>query len=206
MTLKKEEKLNTIQVNQEEVLMLENNLSFQSEILKRYGQLKDVGAFSEVQYINQQNIVAETRGKLLQTKAERLRQTALLDQQTAQLKSELADLSGRLVEIMVTLRYQSSTASDGVVLDMNPLPVASRQSTDGDEDSANSFSRGESGGLRTRLLRPGAADCPKDPDACKKADISIDSFPASDFGVLEGKVARMAPTQLSQTPRSNVKS
>ena len=49
------------------------------------------------------------------------RQTALLDQQTAQLKSELADLSGRLVEIMVTLRYQQlKSPVDGVVFDMKP--------------------------------------------------------------------------------------
>ena len=85
-----------MQVNQEEVLMLESNLQLQTEILERYEQLEAAGAFSEVQYLNQQNIVAETRGKLMQSKADRLRQMApLLDQQTAQLKSELADLNGR---------------------------------------------------------------------------------------------------------------
>ena len=77
--LKQEEKYTTMQVNQEEVLMLENNLALQIEILDRYEQLKEAGAFSEVQYLNQRNIVAETRGKLMQTKVERLRQTSLLD-------------------------------------------------------------------------------------------------------------------------------
>ena len=98
LTLKQAEKRSFIQVNQEEVLMLENNLKLQSEILERYAQLKAIGAFAEVQFLNQQNIVAETNGRLMQSKAERLRQIALLDQQTAQLKSELADLNGRLVE------------------------------------------------------------------------------------------------------------
>ena len=97
LQLKEQEKLKTMQVNQEEMVMLENNLVLQSAILERYEQLKAVGAFSEVQYLNQQNIVAETRGKLMQSKADRLRQSALLDQQTAQLKSELADLNGRFV-------------------------------------------------------------------------------------------------------------
>ena len=83
-------------MNQAEVAMLENNLALQAEILGRYEQLNAAGAFSEVQYLQQQNTVAETRGKLMQSKAERLRQIALLDQQTAQLKSELADLNGRL--------------------------------------------------------------------------------------------------------------
>ena len=57
-----------MQMNQEEVVMLQNNLALQAEILERYGQLQAAGAFSEVQYLNQQNIVAETRGKLMQSR------------------------------------------------------------------------------------------------------------------------------------------
>lgn len=106
LQLKEQEKRNYLQVNQEELLMLENNLALQSEILERFEQLEEEGAASELQYLNQQNVVAATWGRLMQTKADRLRQIALLDQQTAKLKSELADLGGRLVEIKVTLRYQ----------------------------------------------------------------------------------------------------
>ena len=121
LTLKQKEKRNAMQVNQEELLMLENSLTLQSEILNRYGQLKEVGAFSQVQYLNQRNVVAETRGELMKTKAERLRQIALLDQQTAQLRSELADLNGRLVESKVTLRYQQlKSPVDGVIFDLKP--------------------------------------------------------------------------------------
>ena len=66
LLLKAQEKLTTMQVNQEELLMLEKKFLFQSEILERYKQLKVMGAFSEVQYLNQQNIVAETYGKQMQ--------------------------------------------------------------------------------------------------------------------------------------------
>ena len=59
LTLKEEEKRNTMQMNQEEVVMLQNNLALQVEILGRYKQLQAAGAFS-VQ-ARQQNIVAETR-------------------------------------------------------------------------------------------------------------------------------------------------
>ena len=97
------------------------NLALQSEILDRYKHLKEVGAFAEVQYLNQSNIVIETRGKLMQSRAERLRQIAMLDQQTAQLKSELADLNGRLVESKVTLRYQQiKSPVDGLIFDLKP--------------------------------------------------------------------------------------
>ena len=125
LLLKQEEKRNTMRVNQEEVFMLKN-LMLQSEILDRYGRLQEVGAFSEVQYLNQRNVVAETRGKLMQAGSERLRQIAMIDQQTAQLKSELADLNGRLVESKVTLRYQQlKSPVDGVVLISSLLPVDS---------------------------------------------------------------------------------
>ena len=121
LQLKEQEKLNYMKVNQEEVLMLENNLKLQSEILQRFEQLEEAGAASELQYLNQQNVVAETRGKLMQSKADRLRQIALLDQQTAQLNSELANLNGRLVETKVTLRYQQLRSPvDGVVFDLKP--------------------------------------------------------------------------------------
>ena len=46
--------------------MLENSLALQSEILYRYKRLKEIGAFSEVQYLNQRNIVAKTNGQLMQ--------------------------------------------------------------------------------------------------------------------------------------------
>ena len=205
LLLKQEEKRNTMRVNQEEVIMLEKNLMLQSEILDRYGGLHEVGAFSEVQYLKQRNVVAETRGKLMQTRAERLRQTAMLDQQTAQLKSELADLNGRLVESKVTLRYQQlKSPVDGVVFDLKPtssgftaqstqtvmkvVPIASLEAKVEVPSSKIGFVQVPQG-------------CPEDRDACMHADISIDSFPSSDFGVLKGKVTRIGSDALEPDPQ-----
>ena len=205
LTLKQEEKRNTIQMNQAEVAMLENNLALQAEILGRYEQLRAAGAFSEVQYLHQQNIVAETRGKLMQSKAERLRQTALLDQQTAQLKSELADLNGRLVESKVTLRYQQLRSPvDGVVFDLKPTSRGfTAQSTQtvmkvvpmGSLEAKVEVPSNKIGFVQVPL------DCPEDRAACMSADISIDSFPSSDFGVLKGKVTRIGSDALEPDPQ-----
>ena len=85
LNLKQMERQRYEQVNNAEVQMLENNLALQTEILSRYMQLKAAGAFSEVQLLTQKNTVEETRGRLMQTRADRLRQLALLDQQMAQL-------------------------------------------------------------------------------------------------------------------------
>ena len=205
LTLKQEEKRNTMQMNQEEVLMLENNLTLQSEILGRYKHLKEVGAFSEVQYLNQIKIVNETRGKLMQARAERLRQIAMLDQQIAQLKSELADLNGRFVESKVTLRYQQlKSPVDGVVFELKPtssgftaqstqtvmkvVPIASLEAKVEVPSNKIGFVQVPQG-------------CPEDRDACMNADISIDSFPSSDFGVLKGKVTRIGSDALEPDPQ-----
>jgi len=205
LTLKEEEKRNTMQMNQEEVVMLENNLALQAEILERYEQLNAAGAFSEVQYLQQQNIVAETRGKLMQSKAERLRQIALLDQQTAQLKSELADLNGRLVESRVTLRYQQLRSPvDGVVFDLKPT---SRGFTA--QSTQTVMKVVPMGSLEAKVEVPSnkigfvqvPQGCPEDRDACMTADISIDSFPSSDFGVLKGKVTRIGSDALDPDPQ-----
>ena len=205
LTLKEEEKRNTMQMNQEEVVMLENNLALQAEILGRYEQLNVAGAFSEVQYLQQQNIVAETRGKLMQSKAERLRQIALLDQQTAQLKSELADLNGRLVESRVTLRYQQLRSPvDGVVFDLKPT---SRGFTA--QSTQTVMKVVPMGSLEAKVEVPSnkigfvqvLQGCPDDRETCMSADISIDSFPSSDFGVLKGKVTRIGSDALEPDPR-----
>ena len=205
LTLKQEEKRNTMQMNQEEVLMLESNLVLQSEILGRYKHLKEVGAFSEVQYLNQSNVVNETRGKLMQARAERLRQIAMLDQQIAQLKSELADLNGRFVESKVTLRYQQLRSPvDGVVFELKPtssgftaqstqtvmkvVPIASLEAKVEVPSSKIGFVQVPQG-------------CPEDLDVCMNADISIDSVPSSDFGVLKGKVTRIGSDALEPDPQ-----
>ena len=122
--LKQKEKLRYLQFNDEEVQMLENNLELQSEILERFEDLEEAGATSELQYLSQQNAVEETRGRLMQAKADRLRQVALLDQQVAQLNSELADLRSRLAEARVTLRYQQLRSPvDGLIFDLKPTSI-----------------------------------------------------------------------------------
>ena len=205
LELKEQEKLNYMQVNQEEVQMLESNLELQSEILDRFEQLEQAGAASELQYLNQQNIVAETRGRLMQSKADRLRQIALLDQQTAGLKSELANLNGRLVETKVTLRYQQlKSPVDGVVFDLKPT---SRGFTA--QSTQTVMKVVPMGSLEAKVEVPSnkigfvqvPSGCPERLDACMKADISIDSFPSSDFGVLEGKVTRIGSDALEPDPQ-----
>ena len=205
LRLKDQEKQRYLQMNNEEVQMLENNLELQSEILVRFEELAEAGATSELQYLSQQNAVEETRGRLLQSKADRLRQIALLDQQTAQLQSDLADLNGRLVETKVTLRYQQLRSPvDGVVFDLKPT---SRGFTA--QSTQTVMKVVPMGSLEAKVEVPSnkigfvkvLSGCPEKRDACMNADISIDSFPSTDFGVLKGKVTRIGSDALEPDPQ-----
>ncbi len=203
--LKEQEKRRYLQVNNEEVQMLENNLELQVEIQDRFEALEEAGAASELQYLSQQNSVEETRGRLMQAKADRLRQVAQLDQQMAQLNSDLADLQSRLAEARVRLRYQQlKSPVDGHVFDLQPTsPGFTAQSTQtvmkvvpyGSLEAKVEVPSNKIGFVQIRT------GCPQDQSRCMKADISIDSYPSTDFGVLEGRVTRIGGDALPPDPQ-----
>lgn len=205
LDLKSQEKKRYLQVNNAEVQMLENNLELQIEIMGRFQDLQKEGATSELQYLNQQNTVEETRGRLMQSKADRLRRVALLDQEMAQLNSELADLQSLLAEARVTLKYQQlQSPVDGVVFDLQPTSSGfTAQSTQTvmkvvPHGSLEAKVDVPSNSIGFVQLPPG---CPENFATCMKADISIDSYPSSDFGVIEGKVTRIGSDALPPDPQ-----
>ncbi len=168
--------------NNEEVRMLESNLKLENEILSRFKTLADQGASSDLQFLQQRNKVEEVRGRLSQVKVERLRQTAILQQGVQQLKSELSQLQAQRTEAEVTLKYQALRSPvDGVVFDLQPRSSGyAAQSTETvmkivpfDKLQANVEVPSRDIGF-VRVGMP--------------ADISIDSFPSTDFGVLQGTV------------------
>ena len=170
------------QLNDEEVTMLSGKLKLENEILSRYQELAEQGASSELQFLQQRNKVQEVQGKLSQTKVDRLRQTAILQQAIQRMKSELSDLQAKRTEAEVTLKYQALRSPvNGVVFDLKPRSTGyAAQGTETvmkivpfDKLQANVEVPSRDIGF-VRVGMP--------------ADISIDSFPATDFGVLEGTV------------------
>ena len=182
------------EMNNAEIQMLEKNLILQLEILDRYQQLEESGAASELQFLSQRNTVEETRGRLMQTKADRFRQLSLLDQQ-------LAELQSRLAEVRVTLRYQQlKSPVDGVVFDLQPTASGFTAQSTQTVMKVVPF-----GSLEAKVEVPSnkigfvkiPAGCPKQLADCMNADISIDSYPSTDFGVIEGKVTSIASDALA---------
>tara|TARA_Y100001933_G_C18988021_1_gene559300 strand:+ start:595 stop:1824 length:1230 start_codon:yes stop_codon:yes gene_type:complete len=182
LELKVKELQQYLLISDEEIIMLENNLLLNQDILERFKFLVDVGAMSELQLIQQQTKVSEISGQLNQSRVDKERQKSAQSQQIQQLKADLESLESSITEASVNLRYQVLRSPvNGVVFDLQP--------------------RGE--GYVAQSTETVMKIVPYDTLQAKveipsnqigfvkvgmSADLSIDSFPATDFGVLEGEV------------------
>ncbi len=186
-----------LQLNREEEQKLTNTLNLDKEIEGRLEALSKEGATGELQYLQQRNKVKEGEGQLMQTKVDRFRQKAIIDQSIQQLngeisniESELADIRSQLTDAGVTLRYQELRSPvNGVVFDLKPkAPGFAAQGAETimkivpyDKLEARvEISSSDIGFVRVGM----------------PVDVSIDSFPATDFGVLEGTVLQVGSDAL----------
>ena len=181
-------------LTQDSIDTLEQKVAFEKEILERLAQLAKVGASAELQYLQQRNTVQDVEGKLRETRLDGLRQEAVLEQDIQRLRSEQADLRAQLSETIVTLRYQALRAPvDGVVFDLKPKSRG--YAAQGTEAMMKIV---PFNALEARVEVPSS-----DIGFVRRgmpADISIDSFPATDFGILEGTIRQVGSDALPPDP------
>ncbi|KZR78366.1 HlyD family secretion protein [Prochlorococcus marinus] len=186
-----------LSLNDARMRVLKRKLDLHKTILARLERLSKLGASPELQYLQQVNEVAEVEGELETTVIVRERQLAILNQSLEKLKGELADLKGKLTEITVNIRYKDIRSPvDGVVFDLKPTglgyvaqssePVMKIVPYDALLAKIN-IDSADIGFVR----------------AGKQVDISIDSFPANDFGVIEGTIDRIGSDALPPNQREN---
>ena len=190
---KKQELQRYLELNSTEQRTLQANIGLQSEIVIRLDGLQKQGATAELQLLQERNRLQETSGKLEQTQVDRLRQTSLYRQQLQQLSAELSELRSRLSEQVVTLRYQEIRSPvDGMVFDLKPgagfvaqtsEPVLKVVPLDKLQAAVEIPSR------QIGFVRVG-----------QKAEVSIDSYPSNDFGVIKGEVERVSSDALAPDP------
>ena len=181
-------------LNAASINTLSQRLVFENKLLERFQALAEVGAVTELQHLQQQNKVRETEGLIRETQIDGLRRQAILQQDTQRLKSEISTLRSDLAESKVTLRYQVLRSPvDGLVFDVQPK------------------GRGFTGRGSETLMKivpfnalEAKIEIPSSDIGFVKegmlADISIDSFPASDFGVVEGRVTQLGSDALPPDP------
>tara|TARA_Y100001968_G_C19443702_1_gene764053 strand:+ start:1947 stop:3137 length:1191 start_codon:yes stop_codon:yes gene_type:complete len=139
-------------------------LNIDQQILEKYKLLVEEGAVSKLQYLRQMSEVEQIKA------------------QKASIRAQLAQLKSQLTNAMVNLKYKSLRAPvNGVVFDLKPTSKGFVAQTSEpvmkivpyDELEADVEIPSNKIGF-VRLGMP--------------TEISIDSFPASDFGVLRGNV------------------
>lgn len=176
------------------VSTLEEKVVFEKEILSTLRSLADEGASAELQYLQQRNTVQEVEGRLREKTLDGLRQQAIIEQDIQQLKSEISNLLSEKAETKVILRYQVLRSPvEGFVFDLQPK------------------GRGYTGQTTETLLKvvpfnalEAKVEIPSSDIGFVRegmsADISIDSFPATDFGVLDGEVEQIGSDALPPDP------
>ena len=180
--------------NKNSLRTLAGQLKSEKDILGRLKSLADIGASAVLQYLQQQSKVQQIEGQLKETQLEGLRQLAVLMQDIQRLKSEVSSLRSDLVDNKMTLRYQVLRAPvTGLVFDLQPKG----QGFTG-QGTETLMKIVPVNALEAKVEIPSS-----DIGFVRKgmdADISIDSFPASDFGVLAGKVMQVGPDALEPDP------
>lgn len=182
--------------NSAQLSQLRRSLVLQQTLLNRYESLESQGASAEMQTLQQRNRVEELQGQIEQVQQERSRRQAELEQQRQEQLGLVSQLNSQRDEIAELLRYHKVVAPvAGVVFELQPRgagfvarasePVLKLVPFDKLE------ARVEIPSSEIGFVQVGQA-----------VDLNIDSFPANDFGVLQGTVARVGSDTLPPDPNA----
>ena len=198
LELKQEERIRYLELNSTEQRVLRENLLLQEELLGRYRNLAEQGASPEIQLLQQEDRVQQVEGQLEKITVDRERQLSQLDQQIQTLKSDLANLTSQRTSQVVKLRYQEIRSPvDGIVFDLKP--TASGFVAQGSEPVMTIVpidtleARVEVPSNKIGFIHNG-----------QSTDLSIDSYRATDFGVLEGVVRKIGSDALPPDPTTGL--
>ncbi len=197
--LKKDEIKMTKLLNNEEIKGDKINLKLEKDLLKKYEILQVNGAISEIEYLKQINKVNQLNILVEKEKLEGKKRELLLAQQLKVLESEISGLNSKKIAANVNLEYQSiKSPVRGIVFDLKPTNIGFVAQTSQPIMKIVPLEKLEANVLvptdKIGFVRKGM-----------NADISIDSFPASDFGVLEGSVSFIGSDALSPNPSSEIR-
>ena len=198
LKLKQQERIRYLELNSTEQRVLRENLLLQQELLGRYRNLAEQGASPEIQLLQQEDRVQQVEGQLEKITVDRERQVSQLDQQIQTLKSDLANLSSQRTSQVVKLRYQEIRSPvEGIVFDLKP--TASGFVARGSEPVMTIVpidtleARVEVPSNKIGFIHNG-----------QSTDLSIDSYRATDFGVLKGVVRKIGSDALPPDPSTGL--
>ena len=183
LQLKRDEIKMEKSLNQEQVKGSQISLELENQLLAKYKMLYENGAFPEVEYLQQKNKVDQLKISIDTKILEGKKIESSLNQQLKEIESSISSLMSQKTAADVNLDYQSiKSPVDGIVFDLKPTNVGFVAQTSQPVMKIVPLKN-----LEANVLVPSdkIGFVRKD----MQADISIDSFPASDFGVLEGSIS-----------------
>lgn len=194
---KKAERESIINNKNTRVNSYEKSLKLAMEILSRLEVLVKQGASSELQYLEQRDKIQKIKGEINQLEGDAERQLSINNQNLQNLKAQISQLNSDATEASVTLKYQELTSPvDGIVFDLQATAP----------------------GFVARTSEPILKIVPIDKLQAKvdiesrsigfvkvgiPTDISIDSFPSTDFGVVHGKIKSISSDVLPPEAGTN---
>ncbi len=204
LLLKNIQKEEEAKLNSEKLILISNKLKINEEILNSFEQLIDEGAVSNLELSEQKIKVNELRSSLKQVNIEGKRNSSLTNQQIknleseqAKIKTELSSLNSQLIRTNVNLKYLSiNSPVKGVVFDLKPTSPGYVAQSSEPIMKIVPFNELEADiEIPSNKIGFVKLDMP--------VEISIDSFPASDFGVVNGKLKSIGsdalpPSQIDQ--------
>ena len=182
LALKNLEKGKTIELflskikNLKEIYEIEKNISSRTELL--LGE----GAVSEIYHLQQVRKANEIASEIIENEKNLQRQELIIEQQIKVIRSEISDLKAKNTEALVKLKYKTIKAPlDGIIFDLKPSVSGFVAQSSQPIMKIVPFNKLEADvkipSSKIGFVRVGMP-----------AEISIDSYPANDFGSLKGEV------------------
>ena len=190
LKLKQKESDGFIESRKKNIEYLNQIEKLDRQISEKYYILFMEGAGSEVEYLRQQIKSQDSYKTLKNAESELEIQSDIYQQELDEIRSQINEIRGRLAENNVKQRYQTLVSPiKGVVFDIRPKIVGyTAQAT---ETILKIVPESE---LEARIEIPS-----KDIGFVKdgmNVDISIDSYPSTDFGVLTGLIKNISSDAL----------
>lgn len=194
LKLKQVELDNYTSLNLDAIETLNTRIAYENEILNRFKSLAEIGASAELQYLQQRSTVQQIEGSMREAKLDGMRNKSILMQGIQLIKADIESIKSELSESNVTKRYLIlKSPVDGIVFDLKPTGAGySARATDNlmkivplnALEAKIEIESSDIGFVRVGM----------------PVDLSIDSFPATDFGVLQGIVKRLGSDALPPDP------
>ena len=174
--------------------ILEDKINIYQNISDRYQTLLDEGAVSELNFLDQKTKLQSLKSELLQYEMDWTSKSKSQELQMQELKNSLNEIEGRLIENNLNLGNKViNSPVDGYIFDLKP--VVSGYSAQMTETIVKIVPMGD---LIAYLEIP-SSDIGFVKEGMK-VEISIDSYPATDFGVINGTISSIGTDALEPDP------